>query len=213
MIQLDNEGLTGHHLDGTRNREHLLIAIEKEKLMVSAFDNGHSLQSLFSALTEHAFQVELGVADPPLTDYLAELLCRFVRMDAVFRVRDTVGRRLEEVAEMMMEAEQRVGKPQRELHRHIGDFTLFWSGLYPEFLSRLKSPDRKDHLVDYCEQGKRSYRIASMYGDQAEDEMGRVFRRLSDEFEICTMGLRCVRRELSRLPSQNRPSHWEADCN
>ncbi len=101
--------------------------------------NAESLRQLFSAIIESTFQVELGVADPHLTDYLTEMLIRFVKTDAIFRIRDTTGKRLEEVAEMLMEAEQREAKPQREIYRHIGDFTLFWAGVYPEALSRLQS--------------------------------------------------------------------------
>src|SRR5690606_17672352 len=114
--------------------------------MVRVYEGGESLRNLFTALTEHAFQVGLGVADPPLTDYLADLLLRFVRIEAIFRIRDTQGRRLEEVAEMLMEAQQRQARPQREIYRHIGDFTLFWTGVYPEALERLQAESQKDCL-------------------------------------------------------------------
>jgi hypothetical protein len=155
--------------------------------------DGESLRRIFAASTEHTFQVDLGVADPPLVSYLVDLLIRFVRMEAIFKVRDTVGRRLEDVADMMMEAEQRQAKPQREIYRHIGDFTLFWTGVYPEALSQMKSADRRDHLVDYFQQGKRSYYLASMFDQKPYDEEAPILRRLSDEFELCTFGLNRVR--------------------
>ncbi|MCH8830698.1 MAG: hypothetical protein IID45_14065, partial [Planctomycetes bacterium] len=126
-----------------------------------------ALRRLFAALTENTFQVDLGVADPPLIDYLVELLLRFVRMEAIIKIRDAEGRRLEDVAAMLVEAEERLEKPRREIYRHIGDFTLFWAGVYPEALKRLQSEDRRDHLLDYFEQGKRSYLIASTY-DEAD---------------------------------------------
>ncbi len=129
--------------------------------MTPVLSGSDQLRRLFAAMTENVFQVDLGIADPLLTDYIADLLYRFVRMEAIIKIRDAQGRRLEEVAEMLVEAEQRLAKPKREIHRHIGDFTLFWVGLYPEALSRLKSAHCKDHLIDYCEQGKRSYLIAS----------------------------------------------------
>lgn len=116
--------------------------------------DGEALRRLFVATTEHTFQVDLGVADPPLIDYLVDLLIRFIRMEAIFKIRDTLGRRLDEVADMMIEADQRQANPRREVYRHIGDFTLFWAGVYPEALSRMKSPDCRDHLVDYFQQGK-----------------------------------------------------------
>lgn len=170
--------------------------------MVAVVKGPESLHQMFAALTEHTFQVDLGIADPRLTDYLADLLLRFIRLEAIYRVRDTVGRRLEDVAEMLLEAEQRQERPQREIYRHIGDFTLFWSGVYPEALSNLQSVDRKDYLLDYLEQGKRSYYIASTFEQEPYQAEAPVLRRLSEEFELCSVGLRHVRKEWERQPSE-----------
>src|SRR5688500_10375475 len=100
----------------------------------------HPLRRLFAGLTEHTFQTALGVADPRLTDYLSELLSRFLTMDAIYRLRDVRGGRLEEVAGMVLEAQATPaeGRTHREVHRHIGDFTLFWTGVYPETLKKLR---------------------------------------------------------------------------
>ena len=160
----------------------------------------HPLRRLFAGLTEQTFQSTLGLADPPLTDYLSELLSRFIHTDAIYRLRDAAGRRLEEVAGMMIEAEAMPpeGRTRRELHRHIGDFTLFWTGVYPEALQRLRSVLRKDYFIDYCEQGKRSYYIASTFEQAPYGDVAPVLRRLSDEFELCAYGLNQVRREWER---------------
>jgi hypothetical protein len=160
----------------------------------------HPLRRLFAGLTEHTFQSALGVADPGLTDYLSLLLSRFLHVDAIYRLRDGLGRRLEEVAEMIAEAEQLPGegRTRREFYRHIGDFTLFWTGVYPEMLRRLRSLLSKDHFIDYCEQGKRSYYIASTFDDLPYRDEAPVLRRLSQEFELCAYGLHQVRREWER---------------
>lgn len=170
-----------------------------------------ALRRLFTALVEQTFQTDLAVADPSLTDYLAELLCRFVRLESLHRLRDTAGRRLEDVAAMIAEAEQRRCGPRREIHRHIGDVTLFWSGVYPEALPRLQSPDRRDHLLDYCEQGRRSYYIASTYDDEPYAKEAPVLRRLSDQFELCTVGLNRVRREWERLSDSSPETDQNVD--
>jgi hypothetical protein len=176
--------------------------------------DSESLRRIFAAATEHTFEVDLGVADPPLIEYLVDLLIRFVRMDAIFKVRNTLGRRLEDVAEMMLEAEQRQANPRREIYRHIGDFTLFWTGVYPEALSQMKAPDRRDHLVDYFQQGKRSYYLASTFDQKPYDQEAPILRRLSDEFELCTYGLNRVRslwQEESAAHRSNRPSLPDED--
>ena len=123
----------------------------------------HPLKRLFAGLAEHAFFSRLGVADPALIDYLSSLLSRFTHNDAVFRLRNATGRPLTELVEMAMEAEQLPagGRTRREYYRHIGDFALFWTGVYPETLDRLRSARCKDHLVDYTMQGKRGYWKAS----------------------------------------------------
>ena len=156
------------------------------------------MRNYFAGLAESAFQSRLGVADPPLVDYLAGLLTRFVHNDALYSVRSVRGRRLQEVAEMVVEAEGRVGDARREIHRHIGDFTLFWTGVYPEALPRLRSSDTKDHFVDYCAQGKRAYYIASTIPTEKADVESDVLERLSHEFELCMYGLGEVRREWER---------------
>src|SRR5262249_3702992 len=110
------------------------------------------------------------------------------------------GRRLEEVAEMVIEAEgmPEGGRTRREVHRHIGDFTLFWTGVFPEAINRLRSAFSKDYFIDYCEQGKRSYYIASTFEEDDYPEEAPVLRRLSEEFELCAYGLNQVRREWER---------------
>jgi hypothetical protein len=167
----------------------------------------HPIRRLFSGLTEQTFMTALGVADPPLTDYLSALLARFIHVDAIYRLRDGAGRRLEEVVDMVLEAEAMPpeGRTRREVHRHIGDFTLFWAGVYPEALRRLRPALSKDHFVDYCAQGKKSYYIASTFeGDPYTDEAP-VLRRLSEEFELVAYGLNQVRHEWERVRRDQPP--------
>lgn len=169
---------------------------------------GHPLTRLFAGITEHAFLTTLGVADPPLVDYLSVLLSRFVHSDAVYRLRDSDGRTLGELTGMVVEAEKlpAEGRTRREYHRHIGDFALFWSGLFPEAVNRMQSAPVKDHLVNFTALGKRSYYIASTYGGRTYQDEAPVLRRLSEQFELCAYGLREVRREWEELAQQPPPS-------
>ncbi len=159
------------------------------------FNSEHPLRRFFSGLTEHTFMDALGVGDPPLIDYLSQLLARFIHMDALERLRG--GQALEQVAHMLREAQTLPagGNTSREVHRHIGDFTLFWTGVYPEMLRRLQSVVHLDHFISYCEQGKRSYYIASTFGSEPYCEEAPVLRRLSEQFELCAYGLGRVRQE------------------
>lgn len=156
-----------------------------------------SLRRYFSGITEQTFQASLGVADPPLVDYLVDLLIRFVRCDDVFGLRNLEGKRVHDVVQMMEEAEERQGTSRRKVLRHIGDFTLFWTGVYPEALKKLQGQTQRDQFVDYCNQGKRSYWMASTIPAETNEENA-VLGRLSQEFELCVYGLGEVRREWER---------------
>jgi hypothetical protein len=172
--------------------------------MTREFPESHPLHRLFRGLTESTFMAELGIGDPELVGYVADLLARFVPSQNIWRLRDREGRRLSEVAAMIAEAESAADdERRRECHRHVGDYTLFWTGVYPEALGRLRSTVSADHLIDYQQQGKHSYYVASTLGD---DEDVPVLRWLSREFELCAFGLSRVRREWERLESEPPPN-------
>jgi hypothetical protein len=152
------------------------------------------LRRFFAGVTEYAFHTRLGVADPPLVDYIAELLVRFVRSDELYPVRSPRGQRLVQVTDMLAEAQHREGPARRQVHRHIGDFTLFWTGVYPEVAEGMRRGS-KDAFIDYQEQGKRAYWIASKIPVEKETIEDELLERLSEQFELCVYGLNEVRRQ------------------
>ena len=154
-----------------------------------------AIQRYFAGLAECTFQSQLGVVDPPMIDYLTELLIRSIRSDKVHRVRGVNGQPLMTIQEMVDEAAARLGDARRQVHRHIGDFTLFWAGVYPEAL-RGRDAKTSDRFETYCSYGKRSYRIASEIEptDQSAPS-ATILERLSDRFDLCCYGLREVRRQ------------------
>lgn len=164
--------------------------------MTRAIPESHPLHRLFRGITEQTFMSELGIGDPRLVGYVANLLAAFVPSDVIWKLRDGHGRRLKEVAAMVAEAEAAPdAERRRECHRHVGDFTLFWTGVYPEAIHKLQGADSPDHLIHYQQQGKRSYYLASTL-DDGDDAP--VLRRLSHEFELLAYGLSRVRREWER---------------
>ncbi len=93
-----------------------------------------------------------------------------------------------------------MGLAKREVYRHVGDFTLFWSGMYPESLQAKKSESEVPAgFIDYCRQGKRAYAIAAEIEGTVDRPSGELIHRMSEHFEMCAYGLREVRR------------HWEED--
>lgn len=165
---------------------------------MTSSDSGSTLNRFFIGLSEYVFHTQLGVVDTQLVDYVSQLLVRFTRVDSLEKVRQIDGRPATEVVTMVAEAEKRLGTARREVHRHIGDYTLFWSGVYPEALREMQSKDKQDQFVSYCAQGKRAYKIASTIKTDKKSASSALLQRMSEQFEMCAYGLREIRREWER---------------
>jgi hypothetical protein len=157
----------------------------------------HPLRRLFSGLVENAFCAEVGMCDPTLTAYVTDLLVDFTRSDRLLVVEHGKGKRLDQLAAMMIVHDPQPAATQierdRRVYRNIGDYTLFWAGVYPEQLKRAVR-DPADVLVDYVAQGKKSYAIVSKLADDNAAPPPSLFRHLSEDFETCLHGLGLVRR-------------------
>ncbi len=166
--------------------------------MMMQIEDGHPLRRLFSGLVEQTFHSDLGLCDVELTDYLTQLLVDFVHVDAIFRLHDADGEKIRELSRMEVDANLGAGVQgslrTRLINRYIGDFTLFWVGVYPEGLRPRGSSRGADRLRQYMLAGKRSYGIASELSDARTHPSGPLLRQLSQEFESCVHGLQLVRR-------------------
>ena len=157
----------------------------------------HPLRRLFTGLVEYAFCAEVGMCDPVLTDYLTDLLVNFTHIDRLNAIRNVRGKRLEQIAAILALSSEELpandAERDRVMYRHIGDYTLFWAGVYPEQLKRV-ARDPSDVLLDYVTQGKRSYAIVSQLAHEGDALPSSLFRHLSEDFEYCLYGLGLVRR-------------------
>jgi len=173
--------------------------------MITHIPEQHPLRQLFATLTEQSFIETLGWPDFNITHYLSNLLVEFVHVDNLHRIKDQEGKTVETVVELLYEAElgltESSEEREREVHRHIGDFTLFMAGLFPEYLSYIKAHGlihHPDFLVDYMKAGKRSYGIVATCSPYKTP----LFTNLSIEFELCVTGLGFVREDLNRMQDQ-----------
>ncbi len=166
----------------------------------TSIERTHPLRKLFrNAL---AFGLKHNPIDKvEIAHYIEEqILCEFIHTDNLYRIRDADGKGLEDMADMLAEGNVLLNAQsyQREyqVHKHIGDYTLFMLGMFPmvfarrrgkEFiLGRLVVPGASlsEH---YMLQGRRSYRIAS------ELTHGDIFEELSLNFSLYKNILELVR--------------------
>ena len=160
----------------------------------------HPLRRYFNVLTERSFYEQLGWPDDGVIRYVADLLADFSDANHSYMFQEGSGQRVARLAEMLAVAEFGLsGVPERDAYRHIGDFTLFMTGLFPEHLAHLKtqvSSAGSDFLLDYVKVGKRSYRIVAELPNDGDEDTSPLFHKLSRHFELCVAGLGWVREDL-----------------
>jgi hypothetical protein len=157
-------------------------------------------QAIHDAMESHA-----NLSDSEVESYLTKMLVEFLRMDGVYGLKNKFGKPVCSVSDMIREGDIRFNADsfarEREVHRYIGDFLLFWSGLFPEYLPHLKSPAGKDALLDPIGQGRMSYHVASTFEYEPYGQEAKVLRKLSEEFDAYRFGLGIVRSGFEGLPS------------
>ena len=151
----------------------------------------HPVRQTFHALTERGSQ-QSRLSDREIHKYLSNLLVEFIHVDNLYRVRDEHGRRLEYIVDLLKKTDEYCEVDKKEIYKHVGDFSLFILGLFPESLSRGK---RCISLNYYADQGRRSYMILSEMNSLQPTFV--IFRKLSEQFERCVHTLNWVRNYIS----------------
>ncbi len=169
---------------------------------------GQSLRGLFDELLSRNFEENLHCSDREIILYLVDLLTEFSRAENLYAIRNARGKSLEDVGEMLLESNPLLEAPsfdrEREVRKHIGDFTLFFVGLFPEAVNRWRlRRQRLDSLLDYVRTGKESYFIVSEFNLYEYKDAAPLFKKMSDQFELCVFGLNLVKRNLEQMQQES----------
>src|SRR6201996_3475059 len=159
------------------------------------------LQRFFSEIVERNYD-EVGVRQAEVQAYVANLLTEFCESENLFKIKNEDGRSLSDVGEMLLESDPVYGPApsfdrERQVRKHIGDYSLFFSGMFPEGLNhhRLRR-SRTEGLIDFVKAGKESYYIVSKFEHFEYAKVAPLFRKMSQEFEQLVYGLNHVKNEL-----------------
>ncbi len=161
-------------------------------------ESSHPIRSFFAQAVHEAVAERLRIAESEdVVPYLADMLTEFLHVDAVFGIRDLDGKPVKSVAEMALEGDVRFNadsfERERQVHKHIGDYLLFWSGLYPEQFEKMRAANAADLLINPVEQGRASYHIASTFTYPPHDRQAKTLAKLSERFDAYQAGLALVR--------------------
>ncbi|MBI2371891.1 MAG: hypothetical protein HYV08_16950 [Deltaproteobacteria bacterium] len=143
-----------------------------------------ALKPFFERYTRRTF-AELAIGGEEIVDYVAELLARFSRSEAL---PGPAGRRerepLHSVVEMLVAAQEGLGEGeaaavdrQRDLHQHVADYCLFMSGVFREYATA------RSFLGLYLTEGQRAYHEVFEFDQSRYRPGAQIFRELAEQFE------------------------------
>ena len=165
----------------------------------------HPLQQLFEDLVGRHYAEQIGIRDPQIVAYVSHLLAEFCDSEQLFKIRNAWNRPLSDVGEMLLEADPVYGPApsfdrERQVRKHIGDYTLFFAGMFPESIHHFRlRRQRLENFVDWMKAGKESYYIVSKFEHFEYAKVAPLFARLSKNFEECVYGLNMVKNDLEEM--------------
>ena len=174
----------------------------------------HPLRQLFTELVDANLGEGVGLRDTDVRAYVANMLAEFCELDNLLKIRNAAGRSLDDVGELLLESDPIFGPApsfdrERQVRKHIGDYTLFFTGMFPEAINHFRlRRQRLENFVDFMKAGKESYYIVSKFEYFEYAKVAPLFAKLADEFERCVYGLNLVKNELAEMqhPIQRRAS-------
>jgi hypothetical protein len=172
---------------------------------MEAMPESNPLHELFSQLVNQRFDQEIGLRDSNVKQYVTELLTEFCDTRQLYSIRSAEGRPLEDVGEMLIEADPIYGPApsfdrERQVRKHIGDYTLFFTGMFPESINRFRlRRNRLENFIDLVKAGKESYYVVSKFDQFEYQKVAPMFAKLAHEFEACVFGLNCVKSDLQEM--------------
>src|SRR5689334_25184567 len=156
-------------------------------------------------LVARHYAEEIGIRDSELVGYVAHLLTEFCDAEQLFKIHNAAGKPLMDVGEMLVESNPVFGPApsfdrERQVRKHIGDYTLFFAGMFPESINHLRlRRDRVENFIDWVKAGKESYYIVSKFEHFEYAKVAPLFACLSRNFEGCVYALNMVKNDLEEM--------------
>jgi hypothetical protein len=178
------------------------MQVLKEPNMVP---ESHPLQELFKELVARHYAEQIGIRDPAIVAYVSHLLVEFCEVEQLFKIRNVAGKPLTDVGEMLIESNPVYGPApsfdrERQVRKHIGDYTLFFAGMFPESINHFRlRRERVENFIDWMKAGKESYYIVSKFEHFEYTKVAPMFASLSNQFEQCVYGLNLVKNDLQEM--------------
>lgn len=135
---------------------------------------------LFNVLLRHSLPGKRSALDRKVINYIANLLSLFVNVDRLYRVRPNDPVTAEYLVELIARLQDADASEQFSISAHIGNFSLFLTGMLPDWIEhRFRFKRRSVSRGYYEDQGSAHYHQAGLHPRAGQLELRDVFLRLA----------------------------------
>lgn len=146
---------------------------------------------VFYVLVRHAL-LEHGIADRTLADYISAMLTTYTKGNRAYRIDDNETGEFSYLIDLVTAAESASGQHAFMLQAHLGDFALWLSGLFPDYITARVQRRGAPPIEYYETMGATGYRNAADNSAAHTSGMARVYRNCADAFPDLRIALNSV---------------------
>ncbi len=150
---------------------------------------------LFNVLLRRTLPGRRSALERKVINYIANLLSLFVKTDRLYRVRPSDVVTQEHIVDMIQRTREADPSECFAIYAHIGNFALFLTGMFPDWIEhRFRVKRRPVDRKYYEDQGAAYYHQAGLHPLAAGFELRDVFLRLALGFSQYGQALNQMRR-------------------
>jgi hypothetical protein len=136
---------------------------------------------VFYVLVRHAL-LEVGIRERGTADYVASLLVAFGRAGRAYRVSETTTDEYHYLVDMVARLASANAREAFLLRSHLGNFSLWLSGLFPDYLESRSRRKGAPSITYYERMGTTGYQLASRSPEAATLGIDRILSEVADHF-------------------------------
>lgn len=146
---------------------------------------------VFYVLVRHAL-LEVGIRDRATADYVASLLVAFGKAGRAYRVSETTTDEYHYLVDMVARLASAERREAFLLRSHLGNFSLWLSGLFPDYLESRSRRKGAPSITYYEHMGTTGYHLAARSPEAATLGVDRVLAEVADHFSGVRSALNLV---------------------
>lgn len=147
-----------------------------------------------------------GIEHRAVADYVAEVLCEFSRIERTRCVLPGRPEPIDYLFEMIAALESADERTSFCIRTHIGNHSLFWSGVFPEHIRHRAEYRRGPGMKYYEALGQTHFRVASDHRLAERYALGPVLATLSERFQAARVALNDAAQRIFSIGDAEFPS-------